>query len=640
MRLLKRLDIYLLKTFLGFFLAALAVCLFILLMQFTWRWLEELISKGVEGAVLMQFFFYTSLTLIPMALPLALLLGSLLTFGSIGENRELLAMKAAGISLLRIMRPLFCIVVLLSIGSFFFQNNVFPVATRQLAVLLWSMRQKNPEMDIPQGRFYNAIPGYNLFVEHKNGETGMLYNVMIYSQSGNYQNTEITLSDSALLQSTADKKNLKLTLFRGERFKNLNSQSGSMMKANVPYMRETFLHEEVLIPFDTNLDMMSGSAFSHNAQTKSLQNIVVGIDSLNQRIDSTGHATYDMALRGPMNRSLNVGKGDSLALLKRAHDRLPFDSLMNTLSQEQRGNVLKHMQNVVAQQKAEYEFRSLVSEEDNRMLRVHKIEWNKKFTLSVACILFFFIGAPLGAIIGKGGLGIPTIVSVIIFIAYYLVNNSGEKMARSGNMEIVIGVWISSCIMAPFGLWLTRKANSDSAMFNAEAYRRFFMRLFGLRETRKLNPKDVIIYDPDYDTLPRRMESLSERVLRYARRKRLKRTPNYLKLFFAYHTDTEIQEISRELEALVSEMHNSRDHAIIGLLNEIPTLSATAHTRPFNNRRRNIAAGILLPVGLFFYFRIWRYRLRLARDTQQITRIFKHIIRRIKDKGHGSSSEK
>ncbi len=627
-----------LKNFLLFFAAAFFVSLFVLLMQFTWRYLEELISKGVDGEILAQFFFYASLNLVPLALPLALLLGSLLAFSSIGENLELLAMKAAGVSLIRIMRPLMVVVGLISFGSFFFQNNVFPVTTRELAALVWSMKQTNPEMDIPEGRFYN-ISKYNIFVERKDAETGMLHNVTIYSLSGNYQDTEITLADSALLQSTADKRNIKLTLFQGERFKNLGGQNGTMMKANVPYMRETFLHEVVIIPFDTNLDLMNSSAFSHNAQTKGLRDIERGVDSLNHRIDSCGQQLYAYALRNSMNRTLTLAVADSIKLANSLSNAQPFDSAYAQLSNEQKSNALKRMQNAVVQQQSEYEFRSLMSEEDNRFLRIHMMEWNKKFTLSVACILFFFIGAPLGAIIRKGGIGIPVIVSVIIFIAYYLINNSGEKMARSGNIEVLFGVWVSSMIMTPFGIWLTQRANSDSVIFSADSYISFFRRLFGLRESRKLNIKDVVINDPDYTTLPLRMQQLIQQCQEYATRKHLLSIPSYPKLFFAFHKDTHISDISQELEALVEEMHNSKDAAIITYINQLPILSPTAHTRPFANRRRNIAAGVVFPVGLILYFRIWRYRLRLARDIKQIETIFNKIIKRINKQQYGASNK-
>ncbi len=637
-RLLKRLDSYILKNFMLFFAASFFVSLFVLLMQFTWRYLEELISKGVDGEVLAQFFFYASLNLVPLALPLSLLLGSLLAFSSIGENLELLAMKAAGVSLIRIMRPLMVVVGVISIGSFFFQNNVFPVTTRELAALVWSMKQANPEMDIPEGRFYN-ISKYNIFVERKDMETGMLHNVTIYSLSGNYQDTEITLADSAMLQSTADKRNIKLTLFQGERFKNLGGQNGTMMKANVPYMRETFLHEEVIIPFDTNLDLMNSSAFSHNAQTKALRDIERGIDSLHHRIDSCGRQLYTSMLRNNMNRSITLPQADSAKLAASLSDKQSFDTTYVHLNNIQKGNVLKRMQSTVNQLQAEYEFRSLISNEDNRFLRIHMMEWNKKFTLSVACILFFFIGAPLGAIIRKGGIGIPVIVSVIIFIAYYLINNSGEKMARSGNIEVLFGVWVSSMIMAPFGVWLTQRANSDSVIFSADSYIRFFRRLLGLRESRKLNIKDVVINDPDYTTLPRRMQQLVTECQEYATRKHLLSIPSYPKLFFSFHKDTRISDISQELEALVEELHNSKDAAIITYINQLPVLSATAHTRPFATRRRNIIAGVLLPVGLVLYFRIWRYRLRLARDIKQIESIFNKIIRRINKQQYGASNK-
>ncbi|MBQ3993142.1 MAG: LptF/LptG family permease, partial [Bacteroidaceae bacterium] len=239
MRLIRKLDAFILKSYLLLFAGTFFICLFIFMMQFMWRYVEELIGKGLSWDVLGKFFYYSGLTLVPMSLPLAILLASLISFGNLGEKFELLSMKAAGVPLVRILQPVFCFVLLVCGGSFYFQNKIGPEATKQLATLIWSMKQKSPELEIPEGIFYNEIPGYNLFVEHKDPDTGMLYGVMIYNNTNSYEDAQIVLADSARLQSTADKMHLKLTLFNGERFRNMESQSGSMLRANVPYMRES-----------------------------------------------------------------------------------------------------------------------------------------------------------------------------------------------------------------------------------------------------------------------------------------------------------------------------------------------------------------------------------------------------------------
>ncbi len=476
---MKRLDSYLLRAFLQLFAGTFFVCLFVFMMQFTWRYTDELIGKGLSFAVLVKFFWYMGLTLVPMSLPLAVLLASLITFGNLGENLELLSMKAAGIPLVRILLPLMCCVVVVCVGSFFFQNNIGPAATKELSALIWSMKRKSPELEIPEGQFYSAIPGYNIFVERKDKETGMLYGVMIYTNSGNFEDVQIVLSDSARLQSTADRRHLQLTLYDGERFRNMDAQTGNSMKASVPYMRETFHQEVDLIPFDNDFEMMNSDLFGHNAATKDLKGINMGVDSLEHRIDSLGHAIYAAQLRGPMGRQWGRDEADSAKAVKMAAaGNLDADSAYSALPDDKKGVALRNARNAAKQLQAEYEFRSLVSEEDNMTLRRHHVEWHKKFTLSVACLAFFFIGAPLGAIIRKGGLGVPVIVSVLIFIFYYIINISGVKMARSGQIYLPFGVWLSTMVLVPVGAFLTIKSNDDSVVLNLDGYKIFFVQLF------------------------------------------------------------------------------------------------------------------------------------------------------------------
>lgn len=617
----KRIDTYLLGKYLQLIVASFVVCLSVLLMQYTFRYMDKLIGKGLETIVIIKFFSYASLTMVPMALPLALLLASLITYGNLGESRELLAMKAAGIPLLRVFRTVLPFVILLSAGSFVFQNSVMPYAVKELAALTWSMKQKNPELDIPEGQFYNAIPGYNLYVEHKNPETGMLYDVMIYANPSSQDDAQIVLADSARLQTTADKMYLKLTLFQGERFKNFDGNTGNMLRAEAPYMRETFIHEETLINFDANFDIMSSNQFSHNAQTKPLKEIARGIDSLHTRIDSVGHSLYNTQLRGAMRRSLSQFGEDSTAVVASVKDAPSLDKAWEELGKEEKAAALGRMQNTVTQMQSEYEFRSLMTEEDNRALRVHRMEWYKKFTLSAACLIFFFIGAPLGSIVRKGGLGISVLLSTIIFIFYYIINVSGEKMGKSGQWNPIFGVWFSSLILAPLAAYLTIKSNRDSTVFNMDTYTNFFRQLFGISPRRKLNAKDIVLVDPDYPAVLNRLDALSQHCDAYIRRKRLTRMPNYIKIFFFYHPETALHNIEEELESVVEELHNSRDHRIIKLLCEMPILWPESFARPFTDTWANRIIGILLPVGFLFWLRMWQYRLRMRRDLNEIIRI-------------------
>ncbi|MDE7379089.1 MAG: LptF/LptG family permease [Paraprevotella sp.] len=630
MRLIKKLDIFIFKSYALLFAGTFFICLFVFMLQFMWRYLEDLIGKGLTIDVLLQFFYYACLMLIPMSLPLAILLASLITFGNFGERFELLSMKAAGIPLVRILRPIFLFTILLAGWSFYFQNVNSPQATRDLYTLIYSMRQKSPEVEIPEGIFYNELPGYNLFVERKDKETGMLYGTMFYTNSNGYEDAEIVLADSARLQSTADKRHLRLTLYSGERFRNMETQGGVMQRTNVPYMRETFIEEVDLIPFDNNFNMMDASLFAGNAATKDIRAIERGLDSLLSRSDSLGHAVYRMTDRTLTNRGLGNGRKDSATIVAKVATAAPFDTLFLQQSTQMQQRAMRSALNKSQTAISEYEFREMVTNDLNRAIRLHRLEWHKKFTLSLACIIFFFIGAPLGAIIRKGGLGVPVVVSVSIFIFYYIVNVSGEKMAKTGEWPIWFGVWLSSFVLAPIGIFLTYKANRDSVAFNIEAYVSFFRRLLGLRDARHIARKEVIIQDPDYPEVLKQLAKLKQDCRDYSKKAHLKRMPNYLRLFFRYEEDRAVTGISQHLETLTEELSNSRDSGIIDGLNHLPILSPDAHTRPSDDRRLNLAAGLLVPLGVFFFFRVWRYRLRLYHDMQQIQKYCTYIEKRIK----------
>lgn len=630
MRIFKKLDIFILKDYLLLFAGTFFICLFIFMMQFMWRYLEELVGRGLSMDVLMKFFYYSGLTLVPMSLPRAVLLASLISFGNMGERLELLAMKASGVPLVRILQPVFIFSLCVCAGSFYFQNKVGPEATKQLATLVWSMKQKSPELEIPEGVFYSEIPGYNLYVHHKDTRTGMLYGVMIYSNKEGYEDAEIVLADSARLQSTADKRHLKLTLMHGERFRNMDSQGGgNMLRASVPYMRESFVREVDLIPFDANFNLMDANLFSGNAQTKGLHDIRLGIDSLRQVSDSTAHAIAASTMDNYLNKSLPTGMSDSARIVKECDKALPLDSAYARLTDEQRTSAWRTAQNRAESLRSEYDFRAIITADVNMSLRRHRMEEQKKFTLSLACLLFFFIGAPLGAIIRKGGLGLPVVVSVLIFICYYVVNVSGEKMAKTGEWSVLSGIWLSSCVLLPVGIFLTQRANKDSAVFNIEGYRAFVRHLFGLRVSRALNRKEVIIHDPQYRRLASDLQQLSADCQAYNQQAHLVRIPSYLRIFFHYREDREVERLSGRLEALIEELHNSRDNSILMYINMYPILEPDAHTRPFHSARLNVCAGLFFLLGLFFWLRIWRYRMRLWNDMNSIQKINTLIIDRI-----------
>ena len=627
MKFIKKIDIFVFKAYSLLFVGTFFICLFIFMMQFMWRYVDELIGKGLTLDVLAHFFYYAGLTLIPMSLPLAILLASLITFGNLGERFELLSMKAAGIPLIRILQPIIIFNILLCIGSFYFQNVTGPEAQKKFYTLIYSMKQKSPELEIPEGIFYSEIPGYNIFVEKKGKENGMLYGVMIYSTTDGYEDAQIVLADSAELKTTADEKHLMLTMYAGERFRNMQAQGNMMARANVPYMRETFIQETDLIPFDNNFNMMDANVFSGSAQTKNLREIETGLDSLAHKSDSIGRSLFAYLQNTTYRRKVNIASQDSAKI---ARQTLNFDTLYSQLTVSQQQSILRNAMQKSTVATNEYEFRGLISKDIDQSTRTHWVEWHKKFTLSLACLFFFFIGAPLGAIIRKGGLGVPVVISVTIFIFYYIINVSGEKMAKSGEWVPWFGEWLSSMVLCPIGIFLTYKANKDSAVFNIEAYINVIRKILGLRISRHIARKEVIIHDPDYPVVKTELMALSQEWQAYAQKSRLRLPPNYLHIFFHNIDDHEVISLSRKMENLITILSNSRDAAILDALNKRPIVSTHAHTRPFHNYKWNMVLGIIFPVGIFFYFRIWRYRLRLYKDIQQIKKYSAFIAERIK----------
>ena len=626
MKFIKKIDIFVFKAYSLLFVGTFFICLFIFMMQFMWRYVDELIGKGLTLDVLAHFFYYAGLTLIPMSLPLAILLASLITFGNLGERFELLSMKAAGIPLIRILQPIINFNILLCIGSFYFQNVTGPEAQKKFYTLIYSMKQKSPELEIPEGIFYSEIPGYNIFVEKKGKENGMLYGVMIYSTTDGYEDAQIVLADSAELKTTADEKHLMLTMYAGERFRNMQAQGNMMARANVPYMRETFIQETDLIPFDNNFNMMDANVFSGSAQTKNLREIETGLDSLAHKSDSIGRSLFAYLQNTTYRRKVNIASQDSAKI---ARQTLNFDTLYSQLTVSQQQSILRNAMQKSTVATNEYEFRGLISKDIDQSTRTHWVEWHKKFTLSLACLFFFFIGAPLGAIIRKGGLGVPVVISVTIFIFYYIINVSGEKMAKSGEWVPWFGEWLSSMVLCPIGIFLTYKANKDSAVFNIEAYINVIRKILGLRISRHIARKEVIIHDPDYPVVKTELTALSQEWQAYAQKSRLRLPPNYLHIFFHNIDDHEVISLSRKMENLITILSNSRDAAILDALNKLPIVSTHAHTRPFHNYKWNMVLGIIFPVGIFFYFRIWRYRLRLYKDIQQIKKYSAFIAERI-----------
>lgn len=610
MRIIKRLDGFILKSFIPLFAMTFFIVLFIVLMQFLWKSIDDLVGKGLDISVIGELFFYAAVTMVPMALPLAILLASLMTFGNFGEKFELTAMKASGVSLLRAMRPLIIFITFISVGAFFFQNDVLPTAQVKMWTLLFSVKAKSPEVEIPEGVFYGNIPGYNLFVENKNRDTGMLYNLMIYDVSHGGDNSTILLADSGRMAFTADSRYLYLHLYHGEQFENLREQKS--LDKNVPFRRENFADKEVLIPFDANFNRLDEGGMRSQYIGKNMKELQHTIDSVGLRLDSTG-SIYGRELKNsafPLlsGRHYEIGRisdndtGEVTVNVKDTVKNLPvdMDSLLLTLNPTIRNQAFQSALNISQRQIMDYQFKSLMIHDDKRIMRRHEIELLKKFTLSVACLLFFFIGAPLGAIIRKGGLGLPLVISVLLFVFYYIIDNTGYKMARDGRWVVWAGIWLSTFVLAPLGIYVTYKAMNDSSVFDGDRYKAFFRKLFGKKQERSMVYKEFIINDISIAEAIERLNKLKEECLNYI--SSYPKIESYKKYWLEGYDLTRLDEISNTLEEDVEYLTDCRNSLVVKKLQEFPIVRRLWLYKPARRKWVGILFMVLFPVGLPIYF--------------------------------------
>ncbi len=633
---IRKLDIFITKQFGLLFIGTFFICQFVLMMQFLWRYVDELIGKGLSLEVMAQFFWYMGLMLMPQAFPLAILLSSLIAFGNLGESSELTAIKAAGISLLQAMRSLIVIVVIISGISFYFQEVIGPKSFISFRQLLMSMQQKNPEVEIPEGIFYDGISGSNIYVQKKDMNTGMLYGIMIYRMNGGYEDAAVILADSGRMQTTEEKKHLLLILYSGEWFENMRSQdvAGS---ANIPYRRETFSTKRIVLDFDGDFNMQDAGWIASDARSKGMGKILHDLDSIREFNDSVGHQFYKEAKQTGFYLPPLEGK-DSVRIVSEVRQGvLNFDSLYQKLAPEVKQRVMKAAVNDAQTSSADLEFKGDYSDALNTNDRLHMIEAINKVTLSFSCLIFFFIGAPLGAIIRKGGLGVPVIISVLVFIIYYILENTGMRMARDDIWTVWFGKLLGTCTLSPLAAFFTYKANNDSVVFNIDLYKQLLFNMLGLRGKRHVSMKEVIIEDPIYMADAYHLLRINQEIRQYSTDHQLLHLPNPIKVFFRPGDDHTIERISKELEETIEDLSNTKDRMVLAYLNRYPIVATHAHTRPFRQKWLNIITGLVIPAGLFFYLRMCRFRLRLRKDLHTITHTNELMVQRISEITPGTS---
>jgi lipopolysaccharide export system permease protein len=597
-------------------------------MNVLWRYIEDLVGKGFTLDVIIKFFYYFSLTLVPMALPLAVLLASLITFGNFGERFELLAMKTAGASLLRIMRPLIIFCTFLAGLSFYFQNVVGPNASRKLYSLVFSMQQKSPELQIPEGVFYNQIEGFNLYVKHKNPDTGMLYDVTIYDISEGYENISVIVADSGKLETTADKQHLFLRIYSGEMFENMQEQQ--MSRSDNPYRRESFAEKHILIEFDSDFTMVDENVMSSQAASKNMKQIRYDIDSLSSQQDSVGLGNLSDYKAVALN-TVKLSSSDSAKFNASAPMLVNSDSIFMVSSRSDQLEIRKAMQAKIQSQKSELTLKGTNMFYNDRNIRKHWIQWMQKITQSLSIIIFFFIGAPLGAIIRKGGLGVPVLVSVMTFIIFYITSSSGEKMFREGEWSIV-GCWLSTIILTPFSIFFTVKANADSTIFQLDVYKEFFRYWFGGKQSRNIVRKEVIIEEPDDKLCSDKLQVIAGESSNLSSIGLFNGLPNYLNLFFRDVDSSRLDTFGDGIEEVINELSNSRDKVVLNMINKIPIMPVYGIEPPFKKAWFNRVVGVVLPLGLLFYLRAWFFSIYLKKHINTITEVTSELAVYLKEK--------
>jgi lipopolysaccharide export system permease protein len=457
----------------GPFIMTFLIVLFVLMMQFLWLYIDELVGKGLSFGVILEFLGWGSATLFPLALPLATLLASIMTLGSFGENNELLAMKAAGISLPRILAPLIIVAVFISIAAFFASNNLIPLAYGKIYTLRDDISNTKEEIKIPTGIFYNGVEGYTIRVT-RTDDNNIMHEVMVYDHSGNKGNVSLTVADSGIVKLSSDKSSIIFTLFNGTNYEETNKKdytdtTFSLQKIN-------FTMQDVIIPLQNYAFKKSEkSKYGTEVMTKGLSMLRKDRDSLD--------TTYTKTLTNQVRRAIYGGnlmhssQLDTSSSLKYKGD-MSVDSLFQWRNLQEEQEAYKNAILALDNQIANIEFFENELYQTAYPLRRTIIESFRKFTLSIACLIFFFIGAPLGAIIRKGGLGTPVIVSMFFFVVYWVVDISGKKLANDGAVSPFVGTFISTFVLLPIGVFLTWKSTQDSALFNADAYINALKHLF------------------------------------------------------------------------------------------------------------------------------------------------------------------
>lgn len=597
---------------------------FIVLLQFLWQSLEDLVGKGMDLWNMAQLVFCAAMYVLPIAVPLGVLLASLMTFGNLGERLELLAMKAAGIPLYTILKPVAAFVAVIAVALFWYMNVALMPLSVRMWQLMYSSRFSNPDLEIPEGVFYNGIQGYSMYIPQKSPQNGAFLDLMIYDNSEGFNNTRIIRADSGLLVMDKSKTFIQLSLYNGESFQILGSQSilpgsnNNDYNRPVSYLKEHFSSKKVVIPFDANFKVMEDDYLKSQFVGKDLLQLKSYSDSVKLQVDSAGHEfarSIGISLQADLKRPPSETSGKSLPVTATQRAIRPQELLQQTSLAQQ----------IDASVRAEEKLNSLM-EQAQSMYSSYKYyaddyyvnarEMHRKVTYPLACIIFFFIGAPLGAIIRKGGIGTPIMIAVLFFIIYYMIDTFGIKKINVGEWPVWLGGWISSFVLLPMGSFLAYKATRDSASLNTDTYVIFFKKLFNRHPSRELTFKEFVLSSPSPKQLLSRLAPLMASIEALSQEEYLQ--SKGMRIDKIASMNWTIKRCSSDLDQWIQDALDLNDHQLFALLESVPYWRSSLG---FLSPRLNSVAWvmcIIAPILLPLYL-IWKLRLPQVKNLQQST---------------------
>lgn len=592
---------------------AFLICWFIVILQFLWMYVQELTGRGLELIVIGKIIYYAAMSFVPLALPLGILLGSLIFFGNLGERLELLAIRAAGISLLRLFYPLFTVVVALAVGLFFFENTYMIKAQVKMWTLIYSARASSLELELPEGTFYRGLDGYSIFVKKRSKEhEGRMEDIMLYQYNGSNLKTRIIRADSGRIVMDKEKTYLTWRLYNGQCFQNLETDVPYNSNKPISHGRERFKYKEIVIPFDANFKEMDQKEFSSLYIGKRLNELETIIDSTRHQIDSIRTESGTSLLK--LNKSQRYKKQTSLL----DKESLTWIDSIQELTEQDFSDKVVHIKpdsiflgmsirdSLAIVRKASSDISYIRSDAYNSLyndkgtyhtFRTNSEEWHRKFTYPVACIIFFLIGSSLGTIIRKGGIGMPTILSIIFFLIYYVLNTFGHNMIVKEAISVPKGAWLSTFILLPIGLMLMYQAIHDSSVLNLDTYINAINRLLGKEHVREYIYKEIVFEEADYQGARQKLKTLTLEA------KSLEQSPifssNILKLWFIDQDEiSKLKVYSEKVNLLVEELSNTKEPMLISELMEVPVIPKQLVWWFSNKAYWRLALLSLLPLSL------------------------------------------